>query len=136
MPVRQGARSSSCLTAEAVSRPPTPSSSSPSLPTPKPTPSKMMELLIDNSCNPYWPIRLRCGVVVMCRPEVFWWCPQVLPILNADLREILALLPANIHPLIQRTKIWVNHQYRYGHREQPTVVQHTAAHHHYDWLLW
>ena len=93
--------------------------------------------LIDNSRTIYVRIRLRCcGVIVMCRPEVLWRCPQVLHVLYADVCAILALLPANLRPLLLRTKIWVNHQYAYGLKIKPTVVRHSTAHYHHEWLLW
>lgn len=93
-------------------------------------------MLIDNSRNIYLRIRFRCGVTVMCRPEVFWTCPRVLQVLYADVCAVLALLPPSVHRLIQRTKIWVNHEYAYGLKTKPVVVHHTAAHHHHEWLLW
>ena len=92
--------------------------------------------LIDNSRNIYLRVRFRCGVTVMCRPEVFWSCPRVLQVLYADVCAILKLLPASLHRLIQRTKIWVNHEYAYGLKVKPVIVQHTTAHHHHEWLLW
>ena len=92
--------------------------------------------IIDNSRNIYIRVRLRCGVILMCRPEIFWYCPKVLQVLYSDVCEILALLPSSLHPLIQRTKLWVNHQYTYGLKDKPVQVHHTTAHHHHDWLLW
>uniref|UniRef100_A0A7S3KWZ5 Uncharacterized protein n=1 Tax=Amphora coffeiformis TaxID=265554 RepID=A0A7S3KWZ5_9STRA len=92
--------------------------------------------LIDNSRNIYLRVRLRCGVILMCRPEVFWLCPQVLQVLYSDVGDILALLPRNLRPLLQRTKIFVNHEYAYGLKSKPQRVQHTTAHHHHEWLLW
>lgn len=92
--------------------------------------------LIDNSRNIYLRIRFRCGVTVMCRPEVFWSCPKVLQVLYEDVCAILKLLPGSVHRLIQRTNIWVNHQYAYGLKAKPVLVQHTTAHHHHEWLLW
>lgn len=72
----------------------------------------------------------------MCRPQVFWRCPKVLQMLYADVCEILKVLPEAVHPLIQRTKIFVNHEYAYGIKAKPVVVQHMTAHHHHEWLLW
>lgn len=127
MPVRQGVRSPYLTSASSPKKNNVVASS---------TFSSSPSLLIDNARNPYIRVRLRCGVVVMCRPEVFWWCPKVLPMIYSDVCEILALLPPSLAPLIQRTKIWVNHEYSYGPRQNPIHVKHTTAHHHQEWLLW
>ena len=124
MPVRQGVRSpyltSSVREAVATTSPPHDDTTA----------------LIDNSRNIYLRVRLRCGVILMCRPEVFWMCPKVLQVLYSDVCDILALLPPSLRPLLQRTKIFVNHEYAYGLKSKPQRVQHTTAHHHHEWLLW
>ena len=93
-------------------------------------------ILIDNSSNIYIPVRLRCGVQVMCRPEVLGICPVILEHLNADLAQCLQILPVSVRPLVQRTQIWVNFSYCYGRYDQPERINHTTAHHHEAWLLW
>jgi hypothetical protein len=110
--------------------------------------STTKSLLIDNTQLLYIRKRLRipCNthdgddnvlrITVMCRPEIFWSCPQVLQIIQTDIAAILSILPSNLRPLIQRTKLWINHTYAYGVHHQPTVVSHTTVHHHPEWLQW
>lgn len=93
-------------------------------------------MLIDNSRNTYHPVRLRCGVRAMCRPEVLGSCPSLLEHLNADLVQCLQILPVSVHALVRRTLIWVNLTYCYGRRDRPEHINHTTAHHHEAWLLW
>jgi len=128
MPVRQGVRSP-YLTSSGVPKAVATASSSP----PRDDDGTA---LIDNSRNIYLKVRLHYGVILMCRPEVFWLCPQVLQVLYSDVGEILALLPPSLRPLLQRTRIFVNHEYAYGLKSKPHRVQHTTAHHHHEWLLW
>jgi hypothetical protein len=92
--------------------------------------------LIDNSRNLYIPIKLSCGVRVLCRPEVLRQCPLVIHDLNADLYECLKILPPSVHALVRRTQVWVNATYSYGPRRKPMVLNHSTAHHHEAWLLW
>jgi len=40
---------------------------------------------IDNSQKVYVPVRLSCGVSVLCRPEVLVKCPMILQDLNSDM---------------------------------------------------
>ena len=43
------------------------------------------DLTIDNSQNLYIPVRLRCGSIVMCRPDVLVHCPAILHDINSDM---------------------------------------------------
>lgn len=43
------------------------------------------DLTIDNSQNLYIPVRLRCGSIVMCRPDVLVHCPVILRDINSDM---------------------------------------------------
>eukprot|EP00566_Odontella_aurita_P009157 CAMPEP_0113582520 /NCGR_PEP_ID=MMETSP0015_2-20120614/31965_1 /TAXON_ID=2838 /ORGANISM="Odontella" /LENGTH=511 /DNA_ID=CAMNT_0000487211 /DNA_START=30 /DNA_END=1562 /DNA_ORIENTATION=- /assembly_acc=CAM_ASM_000160 len=92
--------------------------------------------MIDNTALFYVPLRLRCDVVAMCRPEVLARCPQVLHDLNADLFQCLRMLPLSVHALVRRTKIWINASYQYGPVDDPQMVGHSTAHHHDGWLVW
>lgn len=92
--------------------------------------------MIDNTALFYVPLRLRCDVVAMCRPEVIARCPQLLQELNADLFRCLRVLPLSVHGLVRRTKIWVNASYQYGPVDEPQTVGHSTAHHHDGWLIW
>lgn len=49
-----------------------------------PSPSTSRADWIDNSHKVYIPLRLSCGLVVQCRPEVLVHCPLVLQDLNSD----------------------------------------------------
>jgi hypothetical protein len=93
-------------------------------------------ILIDNSCHLYHPVRLRCGVTLMCRPEVLVCCPMIMEYLNSDVSKCLQILPVSVRSLVRRTRIWVNLTYCYGRCDQPEYVNHTTAHHHEAWLLW
>jgi hypothetical protein len=106
-------------------------SSSPPAPTFSPTTS-----LIDNSVLVYIPMHLRCGVTVLCRPDVLARCPSVLRTINRDVQGCLDILPRSVHALIRRTKIWVNTTFYYGPHDKPRNVNHSTAHHHEGWLLW
>lgn len=99
------------------------------------------KLLIDNTGLWYIPIRFqqppRCdGITLWCRPQVLWQCRAVISVIYTDITAILSILPSNLHALIRRTPIYINHSYAYGLVQQPTVVHHTTAHHHPEWLLW
>ena len=114
------------------------------MPIPPPLPSAttllnhpdQSSLLIDNSRNFYLPVRLKCGVHALCRPDVILHCPNVLQDLNTDLSECLRILPSSVHALVKRTRIWVNRTYAIGPRDQPKIMLHTTTHHHQGWLLW
>jgi hypothetical protein len=93
-------------------------------------------ILINNQQNPYNKVRLKCGITLMVRPEVFSSCPSILDHLNSDVSQCLRILPISVRPLVRRTRIWVNHTYCYGRCSQPEYVNHTTAHHHEGWLLW
>jgi hypothetical protein len=90
---------------------------------------------IDNTTLVYIPIRLPCGVDILCSPEVLSRCPMVLRSLQTDLVQILKVLPWSVHSLVQRTKIWVNASYAYGSRDDPRVLRHSTAHHQEGWLI-
>ena len=92
--------------------------------------------MIDNSDNFYVPVGLKCGVVVMARPDVWKCCSRVFCDLNDDLTECLRILPNNLRGLVKRTRIWVNATYQYGPVNRPKVQNHSTAHHHEGWLLW
>jgi hypothetical protein len=92
--------------------------------------------LIDNSRNPYIPIQLGCGVRALCRPDVLTQCPLILKDLNSDLCQCMSILPRSVHHLVLRTDIWLNLSYKFGPRDRPVVLNHSAAHHHEAWLLW
>ena len=94
------------------------------------------EDMIDNSRINYVPIKLRCGVVAMCRTNVLTCCPSVLQCLNKDILQCLEIMPCAVHALILRTRIWVNLSYSYGPKGNPRLLCHTTAHHHDAWLLW
>lgn len=109
---------------------------------------------IDNSRNVYIPVRLPCGIQVMCRLSVLLQCPQVLQDLHTDVyvpcarmrwtpsltcicrQGCLELLPLSVHNLIHRTRIWVNLYYRMGNLQHLKLLNHTTTHHHEGWLLW
>ena len=93
-------------------------------------------LTIDNSRNLYIPLRLLCGVQVMCRPEVLRSCPAILQYLNCDLVQCFKILPVSVRALVRRTRIWVNLTYCYGRCDHPEHTNHTTAHHHEAWLIW
>jgi hypothetical protein len=93
-------------------------------------------ILINNQSNPYNELRLRCGVTVMVRPEVFASCPSALDHLNSDVSYCFRILPNSVRPLVRRTRIWINLTYCYGRCHAPEYVHHTTAHHHEGWLLW
>jgi hypothetical protein len=90
---------------------------------------------IDNTTLVYIPIRLPCGVQILCAPEVLSGCPMVLRSLQTDLVQILKVLPWSVHSLVKRTKIWVNASYAYGSRDDPHVLRHSTAHHQEGWLI-
>jgi hypothetical protein len=92
--------------------------------------------LIDNSSLIYHPIKLKCGVRVMCRPIVLMQCPEVLQDLEEDCQACLRTLPRSVHKLIRRTPIWVNATYQYGPVYRPILLNHSTAHHHESWLRW
>lgn len=93
------------------------------------------QLLIDNRQLSYIPIRLQCGTCVFCAPEVLSTCPMVLQSLQADVTRALKVLPASVHALVRRTKIWVNASYSYGYASDPQVLRHLTTHHEAGWLV-
>lgn len=97
---------------------------------------RLYENKVDNSLLNYLSIRLRCGVVAMCRTNVLTTCPSVLQDLNRDLSQCLEIMPWSVHALIRRTRIWVNLTYSHGPKDNPTFLSHSTAHHHEAWLLW
>ncbi|CAB9524751.1 Transmembrane amino acid transporter protein [Seminavis robusta] len=92
--------------------------------------------MIDNSRINYVPIKLRCGVVAMCRTNVLILCRSVLKALNEDIKQCLELFPSSVHAFIKRTRIWINLTYSYGQRDNPRLLKHTTAHHAVWWLNW
>ena len=90
---------------------------------------------IDNTTLTYLPIKLRCGVIIQCQPNVLVFCREVLVDLNDDITHCLACLPPSVRPLLRRTTIWVNLNYSYGPIVHPKHVKHTATHHHSGWLV-
>lgn len=98
--------------------------------------SEPPSVLIDNTRHIYIPVKLTCGVRVLCRPEVLRRCPLILHDLNTDLRQCLSILPPSVHALVRRTQVWVNHSYSYGPRNHPVILNHSTAHHHEAWLMW
>ena len=92
--------------------------------------------MIDKTALLYLLLRLRCGVMIMCRPEVLGRCPEVLRDLNGNLMQCLRVLPRSVHGLPRRTKVWVNASYRYGPIDKPRRVSHSTAHHYGGWLVW
>lgn len=91
---------------------------------------------IDNSRHVYIPVRLNCGIQAWCRPDVLSCHPMVLYDLNHDLAQCLHILPTSVHPLIYRTKVWVNVAYSTGRMANPKMLNHVTAHHHEAWLVW
>ena len=94
------------------------------------------EQMIDNSRINYVAIKLRCGVIAMCRTNILTCCISVLRSINKDVLQCLEMMPCSVHALIRRTKIWVNVSYSYGPKKTPRLLRHTTAHHHDAWLLW
>lgn len=92
--------------------------------------------MIDNRFINYVAIKLRCGVVAMCRTNVLTTCSSVLKSLNEDLAMCLEILPPSVHSLIRRIRVWVNLSYSYGAHDDPRLLKHTTAHHHHEWLIW
>lgn len=92
--------------------------------------------MIDNSRINYVSIKLRCGVIAMCRANVLTCCPSVLRCINKDIMQCFEMLPVSVHSLIRRTRIWINLTYSYGPKQEPRLLRHTTAHHHDAWLLW
>lgn len=100
------------------------------------TPSTQPEFEhIDNTRLVYIPITLPCGIQVQCAPDVLSNCPMILRSIQADLTQILKILPWSVHSLIKRTKIWVNASYSYGPGDDPRVLRHSTAHHEEGWLV-
>jgi hypothetical protein len=96
-----------------------------------------IKILINNAYNIYYPVQLRrCGVVLMCQPDVLVQCPTIIQHLQNDVLYCLHILPISVRSLIRRTKIWINLSYCYGRYDEPTYVNHTTTHHHEAWLLW
>jgi len=89
---------------------------------------------IDNRHHQYIPIRLKNGITLQCRPEIFQSCPAIIDTLHQDLNDCLRILPRSVHALVRRINIWVNDTYIYGAVDDPRVLKHTAAHHHWQWL--
>ena len=90
---------------------------------------------IDNAQLTYSSIRLPCDVEVMVAPDVLSQHPMVLRTLQVDLTQCLKVLPYSVHPLIKRTKIWVNLSYVYGTRGRQKCLKHSTFHHEEGWLV-
>lgn len=90
---------------------------------------------IDNTQLVYIPIKLGCGNQVFCAPDVLSSCPMILRSIQADLTQILKILPWSVQNLVKRTKIWINASYSYGPRDDPRVLRHSTAHHEEGWLI-
>jgi hypothetical protein len=102
-------------------------------------PQQEAELLIDNSTTVYIPIQhLPCGVRLFCQPDVLEACPNIVSVLDSDVRQCQAVLPASVRGRIRRTvTIWINSgNYRIGRARAPQICNHTAVHHHPAWLVW
>ncbi len=103
-------------------------------------------LSIDNSQTIYIPMRLTCGITVMCHQDIFQppqeqWFDRIRMILQTDVSYCLQMLPVSVRSLIRRTKIWLNGQNYYCNdpfqaAQQPIYAKHTTTHHHVAWLLW
>ena len=108
--------------------------------------STQCTLLIDNSQTIYIPMRLRCGITVMCHQDIFEpphekWLDRIRMILQTDVSYCLHVLPVSVRSLIRRTKIWLNGQNYYCNDpsqavQQPIYANHTTTHHHVAWLQW
>ena len=96
----------------------------------------LYENKIDNSQLTYVAINLRCGVKLMCRPDVLTCCRSVLYDIREDLSQCFEIFPSSVHALIRRTRIWVNLSFLYGPRDNLRILRHSTAHHHEAWLLW
>ena len=93
-------------------------------------------LLIDNSHTIYIPMRLRCGITVMCHQDIFEpphekWLDRIRMILQTDVSYCLHVLPVSARSLIRRTKIWLNgqtiattHLKQYNNQSMPITPQH------------
>lgn len=92
--------------------------------------------MIDNRFVNYLAIKLRCGVIAMCRTNVLTLCQSALKDLNADFTRCLEIVPNSVRAFIKRTRIWVNLSYTYGPSDNPRLLRHTTAHHHHAWLVW
>jgi hypothetical protein len=99
------------------------------------SPQPHQQQRIDNTTLMYLPIKLRCGVIIKCQPNVLVFCREVLVDLNDDITQCLACLPPSVRPLLRRTTIWVNLNYSYGPINNPKHVKHTTTHHHSGWLV-
>ena len=99
------------------------------------SPQPHQQQRIDNITLTYLPIKLRCGVIIKCQPNVLVFCREVLVDLNDDITQCLACLPPSVRPLLRRTTIWVNLNYSYGPTIHPKHVKHTTTHHHSGWLV-
>jgi hypothetical protein len=98
---------------------------------------------IDNRQNIYIPIPLPCGVTIQVRLSSVWCQPSllvtVLTTLREDVNNCLNILPPSVHPLICRTRIWVNggdNDYQMGDRNRPQTLRHMTTHHYAGWLDW
>ena len=100
------------------------------------TPENYQLQMIDNSRINYVSIKLRCGVIAMCRANVLTCCPSVLRCINKDIMQCFEMFPVSVHSLIRRTRIWINLTYSYGPKQEPRLLRHTTAHHHDAWLHW
>jgi hypothetical protein len=114
--------------------------------------TEIRQVMIDNRRTIYIPIRLQCGITIMChtdlwnQPQQEQWFHHIRRILQMDVSYCLQIVPKSVQSLIRRTKIWLNCQnyyyYDYGDedpqsaKQQPIYVNHTTTHHHVAWLLW
>lgn len=111
-------------------------------------------VMIDNRQTIYIPIRLHCGITVMCHADLWnqsqhsheHWLRRIRTILQTDVSYCLQILPRSVRSLIRRTKIWLNgsnycyldpqQQQQQSLPKQPIYVNHTTTHHDVAWLLW
>lgn len=91
--------------------------------------------VIDNNTLEYVEVRLPCGVMAMCSPQVLANCPLVLRSLQIDAQRLFTILPRSVHDLLRRTNIWVNASYSYGSFDDPHILRHSTAHHSEGWLV-
>eukprot|EP00934_Nitzschia_sp_Nitz4_P001562 Nitzschia sp. Nitz4//scaffold341_size29662//7475//8725//NITZ4_008037-RA/size29662-processed-gene-0.26-mRNA-1//-1//CDS//3329548543//1562//frame0 len=97
--------------------------------------SNLLYEYIDNTTLVYIPIQISTGNTVYCAPDVLSQCPMIVRSIQADLTQVLQLLPWSVHALIKRTQIWINSSYSYGPRDDPHVLRHSTTHHHEGWLI-
>ena len=90
--------------------------------------------LVDNSHHVYRELKLSNGIIILFRDNIPQHCPEVFSILEEDITQSLKLLPRSVHPLVKRTRIWVNASYLTGQAKSPVSVNHLISHHHVEWL--